>query len=211
MLITLSIWWGFSFQSIYRLFWGFQKKMVDISSDNFRSSFFLTISHTSLSSSQGQVLGGSALQSVKQLTIPLFERRRDLLLAIPVYLRALAGNHPRDLIPSIDLSDIAEPRTFVSGHEYRDHRRHLFTLPKLMSSTYEFSRNRQAGQYMLVSMEVLTSLDVSACEILCFGLSVISRLSPLQPKGLTFFLPKRGFSQIQSRLLVPFFLVFNFE
>jgi hypothetical protein len=64
---------------------------------------------------------------------------------------------------------------------------------------------------MFVPMEVLTSVNVSACEILCFDPSVILRLVPLQPKGFPLFLPKRGFSQIRSRVPVPFFSVFNFE
>jgi hypothetical protein len=132
-------------------------------------------------------------------------------LAIRAYLRALAGNSIRVLIPSIDRSEFPELGTFVSGHEYRDHRRHPFTLPDLMSPTHQFSRNCEAGRYMFVAMEVLTRLNVSACEILCFDPSVILRLSHLQPKGFTFFLPKRGFSQIRSRLPVPFFSVFNFE
>jgi hypothetical protein len=132
-------------------------------------------------------------------------------LAIRAYLRALAGNPLRVLIPSIDLSEIPELGTFLSGHEYRDHRRHPFTLPEMMSSTDEFSRNCQAGRYMFVPIEVRTSLNVSACEILYFDRSVILSLSPLQPKGFTFFLPKRGFSQIRSRLPVPFFSVFNVE
>jgi hypothetical protein len=64
---------------------------------------------------------------------------------------------------------------------------------------------------MFVSMKVLTSLEVSAREIFCFDRVVILSLSLLQPKGLTFFLLKRGFSQIRSSVPVPFLSRFNLE
>jgi hypothetical protein len=44
-----------------------------------------------------------------------------------------------------------------------------------------------------------------------FNPSVILSLAPLQPKRFPFFLRKRQFSHIRSRVPVPFLPTFNFE
>jgi hypothetical protein len=135
--------------------------------------------------------------------------KKDVFSSVHLYIEALLPDVLPLLIVSVRLSQIPEMRPFTAGHECAVRGWHRLTIGDLMNATLEFSGDHYQGRYMFIAPDILTTLDVSACQILCYGPSVVTTIAALQPRLSSFFLLIKEFFQVRSAVPAEFRSAFN--
>jgi hypothetical protein len=115
------------------------------------------------------------------------------------------------LIVATGASRISNFARIVSGHEYYAQGRRRLALDDLVIPDHRFSVKQYPGPYMGIPSDILTTWDVSRCQILCYKAFRIPRIALLEPKLFIFFLLKHQLCRIRSIVPVQFLSVVNFE
>jgi hypothetical protein len=77
------------------------------------------------------------------------------------------------------------------GHKYAQYGRHRLTLADLTCPGYRFCDAHHPGLYVFVHPDMLQTLDISDCVILCYDPSLIPSIATLKPKVFVSFLLKK--------------------
>jgi hypothetical protein len=164
-----------------------------------------------VSSSDGAEGQGISTHSIPKAEIYLLPLNEDVFSLVGFYIEVLLPDALPLLIVSVRPSQIPEMRPFIAGHEYAVRCRHRLTIDDLMNPKLEFSADHYQDPHMFIASGILTTFDVSACQILCYDLSIVTIIAALQPRLLVAFCRKRSSFELgqQSRLNLGLLSIFN--